>query len=562
MNSIESYFRLMKVVGEIPHDGVGGFSSSWRKNLSSLEALELANVLRALRKIAGFVGDNVGSIEWLGMSSKNARGSIVLDPEFVMGEYPISYQKLDILVGIVVHEALHRVVWSERVWSEAQRIAGDTTPLRKLILSKIVGTGEDVYVDLISQKSVLGLYTAKVRKIAIERLGRTYDAAPSIDELLNIWWDSATGNLALLFDPSQEVDEVYRKELEMLSSVNKELLQISGSDQSVIDRCGKRAELYLVLWEDICDRIKPWKIFDRIMHSGSSGSVLESSSGKKPSGGAGALVTGGMDEVEVHLAADSTDITPLIRAVVGNDDEVIPTSLWDFDVVNSHPMIDPHLVARLRRVFEVYAERGYLTNRGLTSGKIDPRRLHKAAIDGKCFKEKQFRSEASWNIALLIDASFSMRGVKWRMVENTVAAIFTALKGTNNHLQAFGYFEIDNICMISRLIKDQKLLSLYPTGKTASGQAIIGAALQMERSGSGKRLLVHVTDGGSNCGCDVKHGIRYCKSKGIDLVTLGSGSQERELMLEQYGDSIRFLDFIEKLPSVIEGLLRKKVLGS
>lgn len=560
MNSIESYFRLIKAVGEIPHDGTGGFSSIWRKNLSPLEALELANVLRALRKVAGFVGDNVGSIEWLGMSSKNARGSIILDPEFVMGEYPVSYQKLDILVGVVVHEALHRVVWSERVWSEAQRIAGDTTPLRKLILSKIVGTGEDIYVDLISQKTVLGLYTAKVRRIAIERLKTTYDTAPSIDELLNVWWDSATGNLALLFDLSQEVDEVYRKEIEMLSSVNKELLQISGSDQSVTDRCGKRAELYLVLWEDICDRIKPWKIFDRTMQSCSSDPAPQNSSGRKPS--SGASVAGDMDEVEVHLAADSTDITPLIRAVVGDDDEVISTSLWDFDVVNSHPMIDPHLVARLRRIFEVYAERGYLTNRGLTSGKIDPRRLHKAAIDGKCFKEKQFRSEASWNIALLIDASASMRGIKWRMVENTVAAIFTALKGTNNHLQAFGYFEIDNVCMISRLIKDRKLLSLYPTGRTASGQAIIGAALQMERSGSGKRLLIHVTDGGSNCGCGVKYGISYCKSKEIDLVTLGSGSEERELMLEQYGDSIRFLDFIEKLPSVIEGLLRKKVLGS
>lgn len=559
MNSIESYFRLINAAGAISHDGTGGFSSSWRKNLSPLEALELANVLRALRKVAGFIGDNVGSIDWLGMSSKNARGSIVLDPEFAMGMYPVPYQKFDILVGIVVHEALHQVVWSERVWGEAQRIAGDTTPLRKLILSKIIGTGEDIYVDLISQKSVLGLYTAKIRKIAIERLKTTYDTAPSIDELLNIWWDSATGNLGLLFGQTQE--SAYRQELERLGSINEELLRIANSGQSVTDRCGRRAELYLVLWEDICDRIRPWKIFDRTMQYCPSDSVLESSGGRKPSRG-GAPVIGGMDEIEVHLAADSTDITPLIRAVVGNDDEVIPTSLWDFDVVNTHPMIDPHLVARLRRIFEVYAERGHLTNRGLTSGKIDPRRLHKAAIDGKCFKEKQPRSEASWNIALLIDASASMRGLKWRMVENTVAAIFTALKGTNNHLQAFGYFEIDNICMISRLIKDRKLLSLYPTGKTASGQAIIGAALQMERSGSGKRLLIHVTDGGSNCGCDVKYGISYCKSKEIDLVTLGSGSQEREVMLEQYGDSIRFLDFIEKLPGVIEGLLRKKVLGS
>ncbi|WP_286819639.1 vWA domain-containing protein [Desulfobacter sp. UBA2225] len=585
MNSTDSYFNLVKAAVDLASPEAtgyyrdrGGISAYWRKNLSPLETVELSNVLRALRKVAGFLGDNVGSVDWVGMSTKN-KGRIVLDPEIIFGRYPISYEKMDILVGVVVHEALHRVVWSERVWQEAVKQAGEITPREKLMLSKIVSTGEDIYVDIVSQKSILGLYTAKVRQMALDMLKRIHKVVPSVDELLRIWWDTAFNK------STQAVDDVYREKLDILSSADRWLEEIAAGGTSVaeqsditkdsshfstltgkvwhgvVGRCDIRKDLYLELWKNIYEDIKFWRVYDFSMPLYSPLDPKEKTKGKKKRkpGGVFPLLES-MDEVELELAVDSIDITPLIRAVVGDDDEVMPTSLWDFNVSNTHPMIDPHLVTRLKRIFEVYAERKFLINRGLKSGKVDARKLYRAPIDGRCFKEKQFRSEASWNIVLLVDASASMGGVKWRMVENTVAAIYTALKSTNNHFQAFGYFEIEKICMISRIVKDNKLLSLQPMGQTASGQAIIGAALQMSQEG-GKRLLIHVTDGGSNCGCDVSHGINYCKNKKIDLATLGSGYDDRELMLEQYGESIRFLDSIEHLPGAIEGLLRKKILG-
>jgi len=584
MNSTDSYFDLVKAaVDQESPDGTGflkgsgGISAYWRKNLSSLETVELSNVLRALRKVAGFLGDNVGSVDWVGMSTKK-KGRIVLDPDIIIGRYPISYEKMDILVGIVVHEALHRVVWSERVWQEAVKQAGEITPREKLMLSKVVSTGEDIYVDMVSQKSVLGLYTAKVRQMALAMLKRMHRAVPSVDELLRIWWDTA-------FNKSvQAVNEVYRDKLDILSAANGWLEEIAAGGTSVVDRddlkrdlshfptisgkvwhgvvgrCDIRKDIYLEVWKKVYEDIKFWRVYDFGMPLYSPLDPKEKTKSKKKRKPGEFPLLESMDEVEAELAADSTDITPLIRAVVGDDDEVMSTSLWDFTVSDTHPVIDPYLVTRLKRIFELYAERKYLVNRGLKSGKIDARKLYRAPIDGRCFKEKQFRTEASWNIVLLVDASASMGGVKWRMVENTVAAIYTALKSTNNHFQAFGYFEIEKICMISRIVKDNKLLSLQPMGQTASGQAIIGSALQMAQMG-GKRLLIHVTDGGSNCGCDVSHGINYCRKKKIDLVTLGCGYDDRELMREQYGDSIRFLDSIEQVPGAIEGLLRKKILG-
>jgi hypothetical protein len=60
--------------------------------------------------------------------------------------------------------------------------------------------------------------------------------------------------------------------------------------------------------------------------------------------------------------------------------------------------------------------------------------------------------------------------------------------------------------MISRLIRDRQLLSVPPSGQTASGQALIAVAHFMPK-GRKRNLLIHVTDGESNLGCDVGYGI-------------------------------------------------------
>ncbi len=88
-------------------DEQSGLSRYWRKNISYSEALELANVLRALKKVAGYTGRNVGCIEWAGMS-QNEKGSIILDPGMVLGKYPVPFCKFDYMAGIVQAHALHQ----------------------------------------------------------------------------------------------------------------------------------------------------------------------------------------------------------------------------------------------------------------------------------------------------------------------------------------------------------------------------------------------------------------------------------------------------------------------
>ncbi len=157
------------------------------------------------------------------------------------------------------------------------------------------------------------------------------------------------------------------------------------------------------------------------------------------------------------------------------------------------------------------------------------------------FQARQTLPDLSWDITLLIDASASMRGMKWRIVEGTVASLHRALSGSRGRFQVYAYFETDGICMISSLVKDGRFHSAVPAGRTASGQAIIAAGLLMPDTRR-RKLLVHITDGESNLGCPVGYGIGFCRSRGIPLVTLGCGYRDREAMQAQYGGAIDFLD--------------------
>lgn len=125
--------------------GEPALSEFWRVNNSQLEATELANLLRALRKVTGALGPNVGDVVYAGMTAMP--GDIVIDPEFVMGRYPVSPHKVDYLVGVVAHEALHATEWSDLVWAKARQARPDLNAREKVILGKIIHVGEDIYVD-------------------------------------------------------------------------------------------------------------------------------------------------------------------------------------------------------------------------------------------------------------------------------------------------------------------------------------------------------------------------------------------------------------------------------
>ncbi|MDY6853639.1 MAG: vWA domain-containing protein [Thermodesulfobacteriota bacterium] len=522
-----------------------GISEYWRKNTSSEESVELANLLRSLRKVAGHIGENIGEIEWTGMSSRY-RDVISLDPTYVMGNYPVPHSKVDYLVGCVIHEAFHRKEWSYFVWEKIEELSKDEKIREKVIIHKIVYAGEDIYIDHLPEQSILGSYVKKSRAAVV---GNGFNGSKiegiTVDELLYLWWLKAIEQRGV-----DRIKPQYKESLMILDSILPELKEVPLKSRHVTDRCEMRAHLYFDIWKKIKGLVSSWSIEEKaLLWVPETKGKVKKRRTKTP------ISLSLIDKIEVNLASDSSDITSIIHSIVGEDNEdVIPTSIWDFNIP-AHPVIDHVMVARLKAIFQNYSDRKCLVNHGLTSGKVDKRRLYRAPISGKCFMDKQFIPEMSWNITLLMDASGSMGGSKWRLVENTVANIHKAFIGFNNHLNAYAYFELDNTCMLSKLISGNTLLSVPPNGHTASGQAIIATTYLMSKD-KGRRIIIHVTDGESNCGCNVQYGIDYCKAQDVDLITLACGYKDRDTMSNQYGKSIQFLDHFNQLPNAIESLLR------
>ncbi|MDI6741106.1 MAG: hypothetical protein QMD11_00055 [Smithella sp.] len=529
-----------------------GISAYWRRNTSTVESVELANLLGAMRKITGHLGCNIGTVSYAGLAG-GGDSDIVIDPAEVMGRYPVPAAQVDQVAGIVIHEALHQVAWSEHMWCCLKQ--HDLRQANIPRLHRLVETAEDIYVEnTIRGNLELYLAAARDKRFFVPSVSR-----PSVDALMKLWWTVTWSK------DGQKVDDIYKAPLEILKELTEHLKDVALSVRGITQRCEQRAQLYRATWEKISPMLDELILLNKRLAWFPTSEARAAAYAKAPPKGATPLEPELKRAIEIQLAASSTDITALIAEAAGTKD-VVPTSRWDFNIP-AHPVIDRSLVGRLKMLFLGYSEREKITSRGLTAGRIDARRLYRAASTGQCFKATESRPAMDWNVTLLADASGSMTGIKWRMVENTVAAIHKALVGYRNHFLAYGYFEMDGVLMVSNLIKGDKLLSLPPNGRTASGQAIIAAALSMPQD-KRRKLLIHVTDGESNLGLPVQAGIDFCHREHITLITLGCGCKDLSVMRDQYGNTIQFIQSFQQLPHAVEKLLRwsfmkaSRLLGS
>jgi hypothetical protein len=232
-------------------------------------------------------------------------------------------------------------------------------------------------------------------------------------------------------------------------------------------------------------------------------------------------------------------------------------------------------VRRLRRIFReqeflIRRARRRRIRRGVLEGKLDARRLHRAAIDGKVFRNRQSPgSKPFWQICVVADASASMMGngrrqKPWHTTERALASLTEAAKGSGNLLDIYAYHEEKNRCTLTQLYHGGQFYTVAPAGKTPSGQSILAAAM-MSRKGLKKRMIIHVTDGASNCGVRLRDAIDYCNKSDIELFTIGCGCNEqtRDFLKACFSPQrLYFMDSIKDLAHGFERLLRRNMLGA
>ena len=158
---------------------------------------------------------------------------------------------------------------------------------------------------------------------------------------------------------------------------------------------------------------------------------------------------------------------------------------------------------------------------------------------------------------LLLDASGSVAWC-WEFLEGIYSAIVEVLTQSNATVEVIAYREKDMICELTCVFRNNSLYTLFPSGATPTGEAVIAAGMMMPQKG--RRLMIHLTDGLWNTGVDTWYGLEFCRRQNIDVVTLGFGSAEEALQI-QYGKEFELVRSIDDLPKALETLLRHKLLG-
>ena len=543
-----------------------GHSAFWRRDTAATEIRELAKLLVGLRKVASFIGRNLGDIVWSGMDFKYG---IALDPSLVLGTYPVPSSKTDIAVGTTVRLAFAKTEWSDRLKEISQSMATRLSPPYAYKFNLFVDMCEKVYLDCISNRNVLGLYTEAARRWELLEKAKQFLQPPTVTQMLHIWWkmaadlsgerykeayiDRTVGSIAGKVD----LTDVYGPPIALLNSIVPILMNECRDIRGVTERVDFRLNLYQSIWPDLLEFIKFWPTdrSDPFLIPESFRKEMEKEDKEKDATRATVISFG--IEIESAIRKKNRDFTEDVKANVANRDEVVQIVGNDI-AMRAKDKVDLPLFHKLQQVIRLAAQRKTLYNRGLTSGKIDRRKLYRAQTTGNAFMIKKKAFELPNDMVMIVDATGSMADPnKWDQTQVIMQTLFSAISQYNKNARMFAYNEVRDKCRLTEIYHSGVFFTVLPHGRTASGEAIIATALKLKNKIK-RPFIIHITDGSSNWGCGVKDAIAFCNKRRINLLTLGigCGPSARASLRDEYGKLAQFLDHTDDLPHLFGSQLR------
>ena len=558
------------------------YSRYWRVNRSRHEATELALAIRALRKLAGHLGRNVKPVAWAGMAEDDGR-TILLDPAPLMGTYPIPHGRFDVLAGRVIREGLASLEWTEWVLGRAAAALAGLPSLHKAFLMALAYAFEHLFIRFLEKKPVFDRYLDRYLEGLLAGETRDPGLPPSPGSLAAAWLSLTMGKGV---DERSHPDTV--DVLAALDGAAGELRWIAGEPVPGRRR-EARAEFYVRALRGLYDEvISRWDIFepgdeeDAVNlrdEAAPPGELPEPEEGEEEEKGESeAAETGGLspelaEEVERILEEGDQDLSRQVSLAVADPEaRAMPTRFRKGRALSSvRP--DPLTVARLRRIFArredaLARARRRRFVRGLSEGQVDARRLFRVGLDGRVFRARENPGDDErLSLSIVADASASMsgKGVEkpWQAAERVFVSLAEAARGFEAELSILGYCEEEKICTLTELYSGGRFYTLVPAGRTPSGQAILAAASRLGSRGPGRSILVHVTDGASNCGLPLSEARDFCRKRGIEMYTVGIGMnpQTRDFLLASLPEgSVFFMKDVRFLAEGLERLFRKTLL--
>lgn len=553
-DAIDPVIQCFRIKGE------RGYSEFWRRDKSPVETLELANLLRSLRKVVSHIGRNAGTVSW-----KNTMDSeIIIDPAPVLGKYPVPAAKTDKLVGEAVWRAYKNIEMSDY----AKKLAISKIDLSFRYLYKFelyFDTCEKVYFDCLSNKRVFGIYTEKSREQDIIKSLDVISHPPALAELFSIWWEIAADRTKPRYledykDTSvrgemgdSALEKFYTKPIKILNSMVPALLDECSKISGVTERCEFRAKLYVATWEKLFAYIKFWAVDSKDIFLQARDHEKHQLKGIKKSLSIPQLVFS--KQQGKVIKKDPSKPKKKKPAV----DSSIVTVETNHIVLPARDHVNKKLLQDLAVVFKSVAVRKSTYNRGLTSGGIDRRRLYRAKTTGTIFNTKKNEFNLLNDITIIVDATGSMAATnKWENTQEIFQTLYLAVSKFNKNAGLFAYNEVRNTCMVTELYRQGTFYTIQPHGKTASGE-IIKTMIKRVKGRNKKPIFIHITDGSSNWGCPVKEAISLCHKNRALLLTLGVNCTEADtkLLEDEYGQLVQFVNHIDRLPALMRNLLNR-----
>uniref|UniRef100_A0A6M3J5R4 von Willebrand domain containing protein n=4 Tax=viral metagenome TaxID=1070528 RepID=A0A6M3J5R4_9ZZZZ len=587
-------------------------SENWRINKSSLIAVEGAQLLKALQKVAGAAG--LPKDYAVKFATKAQMSGIDFDgKELVIGagrifqEAPLPADKMDVLVGLALHEVGHYTIQTNRVWDSMSR--NNVNAQEESLFQHFVNIGEDIVIESMTRANPnLADYDKALFDWATTQLR---EAKPH--KLLELWIEYGLGH-KVNYDKMDNLPEELKEAMRRLVSLTGWLRKVP---MYYIDR----AHAYLSYWKAVKDAIlnppKPPQPQEPQQDAGAeanpdqksdSGSAAEpsapapdnqseldkdnsgsSTSGAEPESqqklgentGAESSAPEKDDSVDQNAGnGDSDDdedeldrplaptdeddidddLASAINDAVETEQEDITEEVQNefngiaqqdvrYPIIRSRetktPLVkpDPQLRKRLERIMTIRKRLQARTMHGEQYGRIDKRHLHRIGTDQRVFSLRYKFPDGFPNTRILIDLSGSMGGREADEVLEAAGALQSLVNA-----EVWCYNRTGHVNLVR--MDDGKLIHHFePNGDTPSGLAIVGVSLGMKKDG----LVIHLTDGEHNVGQKPWNAHWILQKRGINLINLIWGREISQYNLQ--GMNYRQLNGLGDFPDALYQIL-------
>ena len=170
-------------------------SDNWRINKSGVMAIEGAQILRSLQKVAGAAGlpkeykvtfATKAQTSQISFDNK----SIVIGAGRLFTDAPMPADKFDVLVGLTLHEVGHQQIRTDMVEREVVSHVMGWETKRQLLFHKFVNIGEDIAIESrIRNNKNLAEYDEALHNWGVNQMR---DADPY--KLLDVWIEYSLGH--------------------------------------------------------------------------------------------------------------------------------------------------------------------------------------------------------------------------------------------------------------------------------------------------------------------------------------------------------------------------------